>query len=450
VNSETEIDVAVVGGGPAGVAAAAAAVVSGAKRVLLIESSNRLGGSVTGAMHRCLCGLYSAEPRSPENTLNGGVQHAVIAEMQRLDPDAVLTRPMGLTWVLQFPASAYQSALIKICDKPEIERLMNTRLINVRREKTKITAIQIESIQPPSTEEFEEKQSRIPSPFSGVPEGATLPAPSPHALGPSGLPLKGITDSVQFFPELDSPADKQTYWLNVKAAIDCTGSGALLQMLGEEVMLPPDPQRMLGGFSMRLTGLTGDPEMLRLKVPYVLAQAVAAGQLPTEARFTLLHPGPGMGEAICKLAVNPAQFLAGDMRRRAWEIVEYLKDEVDGFASASIAETSAGALPRDGRRLRGRSIVNEADVLAGRQFAGEAVHAWWPIEKWDTTRGPIYAYPPEGVHYDIPASAVQSSVVENLFAAGLCMSATADAAASLRASGICLATGEMAGRLAKS
>jgi hypothetical protein len=43
---------------------------------------------------------------------------------------------------------------------------------------------------------------------------------------------------------------------------------------------------------------------------------------------------------------------------------------------------------------------------------------------------------------------MKSATIQNLLAAGNCLSATAGAAASLRASGICLATGDFAGRLA--
>ena len=383
LKTPSKIDVAVVGGGPAGVAAATAASVSGAGNVLLVESSSRLGGSVTAAMHRCLCGLYSCEPQSPLDTLNAGTQRDVIAGMMQIDSDQVRRKQLGRTWVLEFPAAAYQAALLQACSKPNIHRMMNSRLTAVRRENSRITAIQIDS-----------------------------------------------------------------YWIEIKTAIDCTGSGALMVLAGEDVMLPADPQRMLGGYSIRLTGLTGDPEMLRLQTPYVLAMAVAARALPHEARFTLFHPGPGPGEGICKLAVNPDQFSAAAVPLLFNEIVDHLKNEVPGFAAAEIAETSPHALPRDGRRLKGKNIVTEENVLEGRQLDQNAVHAWWPIERWDLTAGPVYTYPPQGRHYDISNDALQSAVVENLFAAGTCVSATAAAAASLRASGICLATGHAAGQLA--
>jgi anaerobic glycerol-3-phosphate dehydrogenase len=72
------------------------------------------------------------------------------------------------------------------------------------------------------------------------------------------------------------------------------------------------------------------------------------------------------------------------------------------------------------------------------------------MERWDISSGPSYIYPPVGQPYDIPPGALQSEAIENLLAAGTCISATTAAAASTRASGICLATGYAAGRLALS
>jgi len=180
MSSAKSIDIAVIGAGPAASPRQSAGGFH-RRNVLLIESAPRLGGSVTAAMHRALCGLYSQAPQSPLDTLNAGSQREVIAQMLELDPASVLPKPLGRTWVLEFPAAAYEAALLKGCDKPNIQRMMNTRVTNIRRKTTGITAIQIES-----------------------------------------------------------------QWIEIKTVIDCTGSGAVMQMAGEDTMQPPDSQRMLG------------------------------------------------------------------------------------------------------------------------------------------------------------------------------------------------------------
>ena len=94
-------DVAIIGAGPAGIAAASAAAQSGS--VLIVEASDRLGGSVTAAMHRCMCGLYSAAPRDPLDTLNDFAQRDLVRRMLRKEPSQVIPRQFGQAPVLEFP-----------------------------------------------------------------------------------------------------------------------------------------------------------------------------------------------------------------------------------------------------------------------------------------------------------------------------------------------------------
>jgi hypothetical protein len=124
--------------------------------------------------------------------------------------------------------------------------------------------------------------------------------------------------------------------------------------------------------------------------------------------------------------------------------------QLPAFANARVLEKSPAAIPRDGRRLKGKFTLTEDDILHARRHPEPAIHAWWPIERWDISLGPTYAYPPIGKPYDIPPAALQSAELDNLLAGGACLSATPAAAASARASGICLATGDLAGNLAAS
>jgi 2-polyprenyl-6-methoxyphenol hydroxylase-like FAD-dependent oxidoreductase len=382
VNLRPKYDVAVIGAGPAGVAAAAGAAESG-KNILLVDASDRLGGAVTAAMHRSLCGLYAGAPQSPLDTLNGGTQRNIVELMLRNEPQLVQPRRFGKAWVLEFPASAWLAALAHVCSEPNIDLKLNSRVTAIRRESNRITAIQIDD------------------------------------------------------------------WIEIKALIDCTGGGNVLQLAGNDTLLPPDPTGpMLGGYAIRFTNLTGEPEMLRLQTAYALSQATGTGILPPLARFTAFYPGPGDNEGVCKLAVNPEEFSMEQVKQFADAVVEHLRREVPAFRDAKIVEQSPRAQRRDGRRLRGKFIVTEDDVLSARKIGEDAVHAWWPIELWDISQGPTYTYPPPDEYYDIPLDALHSAAVENLFAGGICVSATPAAAASIRAGGICLATGDAAGRLA--
>jgi hypothetical protein len=312
----------------------------------------------------------------------------LVLRMMKKAPGAVMPRQVGKVWVLEFPMAAWESSLVEMCSDAAVDVCMGARVEGIRRQGERIAALQIEGAE----------------------------------------------------------------WVETGAVIDCTGGGGLLQLVGEEAMLPPEKlgERMLGGFSVRLAGICGDLEMLRLQVPYALRMAVEKGALPGAARFTVFYPGSVPGEGICKLAVHPEDFESGAAERIAGEVVAYLVGEIAAFAGATVVEKSPRALARDGRRLRGKFMVTENDVVTARKHGVGATHAWWPMERWDVEQGPSYDYPPAGDFYDIPAEALRSAAVENLFAAGGCVCATAGAAASIRASGICLATGDAAGRLAAS
>ncbi len=428
--------IAVIGAGPAGITAAAAASAGGAK-VVLVESTRRLGGSVTAAMHRSICGLYADTPKDALDTLNDSWQRTVVERMVQHSPDAVRPRQFGKAWVLEFPPAAWEFSLDSILSDGKIERRMATRVAAVRREGDHISSIELEGDHPGQLE-----------------------------------------------PEI---------------LIDCTGGGSVLQLIGEDVMLPADDPaaRMLRGYGVRMAGITGHLELLRLQIPYALAKAVQAGELPAVARFTVFYPGPGEGEGVCKLALpadepssaivdneharepalaeprdassaacgfaaspaNPPRETASGKQQTARTrtgspatfvdaVIAILQRDVSGFATAKVIERSPRILPRDGRRLRGRFVLSEDDVLAARKHGDDAVRAWWPIERWDPAEGPQYAYPPVGDHYDISPDTLRSEKIDNLLAAGNAISATAGAAASSRASGICLATGTMAGKLA--
>jgi hypothetical protein len=402
-------DIAIVGAGAAGVAAAvsarrAADAAGKSASIILLEMSSHFGGSVTAAMHRSMCGLYASAPRDPVDTLNDGVQREVVRRMIQKEPGTVRPKEMGKAWVLEFPTPQWEAVLSELAAGSGADTQLTTMVTEARREENRISALKLVQLAP--------------------------------ARGQGNPPRKWVGVSSQY--------------IETKLVVDCTGGGQLLKLVGEKAYQTPEkPQdRMLAGFAIRLASISGDPELLRLQIPYCLAKAVQENALPTNARFTSFHPGPGADEGVCKLAINLTDSTTADAEALASRVLEHLKTELPAFSAAKIIEESFSILPRDGLRLRGRFTLSEQDVWESRQFGQESVRAWWPIERWDPTEGPTYSYPEVGRPYDIPPEALRSEAVDNLLAAGTCLSATALAAASSRASGICLATGDAAGRLA--
>jgi hypothetical protein len=170
-------------------------------------------------------------------------------------------------------------------------------------------------------------------------------------------------------------------------------------------------------------------------------------------------PSPQPGEVVCKLAldgvadgVTPGRdFLTAaeqEGRRRVFAVTEFLK-RMPGFARAFVSHTAAQVGVRESRRLVGRYELTRDDILSGRRFPDVVARACWPIELWEPRRlGPTYEYLEDGQSYDVPLRSLQARDIDNLFAAGRCLSGTHEALGSARVIGTCLATGEAAGRRA--
>jgi hypothetical protein len=127
--------------------------------------------------------------------------------------------------------------------------------------------------------------------------------------------------------------------------------------------------------------------------------------------------------------------------------VMHFLQNLPGFTAAEIAQTGCLGVRDDGR-IRGRYTLTGDDVRAGRRFPDAVCRCDWPIEYWDGEKGVSLEYLPAGGRYEIPMRSLQLNGVQNLWAAGKCLSADREAHASARVVGACWAMGEAAGAAA--
>ena len=224
--------------------------------------------------------------------------------------------------------------------------------------------------------------------------------------------------------------------LAVDAVVDCSGEAVATRLAGASILKPD--RLPLAGFSVRLRGVDASDELLPLKVAHVLRDAPS----PVYARFASFAPPD-----LLKLAVAPTCAVA-EARRAATTTLEALRAALPAFARAEAAAFSPEPLRREGIRMRGRHVLTKEELLSGKRVADAAARCAWPVEYWDPERGPQLEYFSAGTHGEVPADCLISSDCPNLLAAGRCLSATSGALASLRVAGVCIATGEAAGRLA--
>lgn len=232
------------------------------------------------------------------------------------------------------------------------------------------------------------------------------------------------------------------------AVIDSTGDGVVLKLAEVPRMEPSPTECQLAGFTIRFAGLIGANDLLRVVVPYRLAEGVRRGALPAHCRFTTFMPETEPGEGTCKLGVPAFPTECRDERAHedGTRLHRYLRSSVAAFRDSTIVAATPHVLDREGVRLLGQYVLTEDDVVTGRRFSDGVVRNAWPIEFWHPAAGPRYRYlPPGREYYEIPLRCCRSAVVRNLLCAGRCISATPKALASTRVIGACMALGEAAG-----
>jgi Tfp pilus assembly protein PilE len=123
------------------------------------------------------------------------------------------------------------------------------------------------------------------------------------------------------------------------------------------------------------------------------------------------------------------------------------------WAGVQIAATPEQIGIRDGRRIRGRSIVTRDDLVTGARQDDAVVRATFPVDIHALTAeaNKQKAYDNAGVKvqpYDIPYRAMVARDVDGLLLAGRCISGDFIAHASYRVTGNAVAMGEAAGAAA--
>ena len=403
-----DVDVVVLGGGPAGIAAAAAAARNGVA-VLLVERYGFLGGMGTAAGVTNFCGLHANVHGTIEQVVHG-VADDLLDRMRALgglnDPHLVLGR---------IHAQAYDMSAFK-CAADALLVDAGAGLL-----------------------------------FHALAAGVTRTA-------------GGRLDTVL----LETKSGRLA--VRARQFIDCSGDADLAHWAGVPTGKGDEAGHLLYPTLMFRVGNV-DPtragEAWRT-IPERMAQAEAAGEFRFPRKGAIVRPQKHATEWRANVTqlrnadgsaadgTDVTQLSAGEQegRRQIADYLRFLRERVPGFEEAYVLDIAPQLGIRETRRLVGEYVLTADDILSCRDFTDSIGVNGWPLERhvagdvdwqWPATGSRGYNQLPYRMLLPRRAGA---GGVDNLLVAGRCAAMTHDGQSAARVSGACFVMGQAAGTAA--
>jgi hypothetical protein len=140
------------------------------------------------------------------------------------------------------------------------------------------------------------------------------------------------------------------------------------------------------------------------------------------------------------------------------EVIRFLRKYVPGFERAHITSSPYQIGVRESRHINGRYQMTKDDVLEGRDFEDQVGRGAYPLDIHDPqaeatvlgqqVKGTGVTLWPIKRSFGIPMRSLLPVDLENVTVGGRCVSATHEAAGSVRGQAVCMVTGHAAGTIA--
>lgn len=137
-----------------------------------------------------------------------------------------------------------------------------------------------------------------------------------------------------------------------------------------------------------------------------------------------------------------------EARKQIYELERYLKAFIPGFENARREKVAPFTGIRESRVIVGKYVLTAEDILACRSFGDAIAVASYPVDIHHS-HGDDCTLMWCGDCYDIPYRCLVPAEVGNLLVAGRCSSMNHEAMAATRVMSTCMAVGEAAGRAAR-
>lgn len=399
-----EVDVCVLGGGPAGLAAAVSAVRGGA-RTLLVERYGFLGGMGTAGGVTNFAGLYGRRGGLMQQLVHGVVDEL----LERIDRLGGLNQPQdglqGRIRVRSYDTSAYK------CAADDWLLAAGVRLL-----------------------------------FHALAVGCTMDG--------------GRIDALLVETRSGRRAIRAHQFIDASGDADLAHHAGVPYELGDgagSALFPSTMARIGNVDAERAKAAVGDFKAIDARMAaaagryrFPRAGAILRPQRnPTEWRANVTQLANARGQAVD--ATNAEELSAAEVegRRQIVEYLRFLRAEVPGFEAAELTEIAPQVGIRESRRIVGAYALTGEDVLGGAHFDDVIGLNSWPAEQHVAGRIEWgFARDADNAYNHLPWRMLVPQGVANLLVAGRCASMEHVGQSAARASGGCFVMGQAAGTAA--
>ncbi len=384
-------DIAIIGGGAAGVAAACGAASSGLS-VVVIEREEIIGGLATNAEVGTICGLFKYNDDSEFEYNVGKFAREFSLQLQKQSNSCPNHDGTGLKY-LPFEKNEFETLCRNLLNQHNVTVMSETTLVNVTEQNKRITGIEIES--------------------------------------------KKGSESIR-----------------VNTLVDTSGVSCVSKLLSHELIATHLLQSASQVFSLDNVSYTSEQQLALVLLSALRRGIVQKELVEDDDRIHLVPSSLKQGSVALKitLPIDNATFSEFDIQAEAQlrikRIVDYLRLNVEGLKSITISSFAKTLGVRIADRPIGKMTLSASDVVGCKKFSSLVAKGNWPLEIWSHEKRVEIIPIKENDYYDIPAECLMSEKITNLFFAGRIISASDEAIASARVIGTCLQTGYAAGKLA--
>ncbi len=401
-----EVDVCVVGGGPAGTAAALQAARRGAS-VLLLEQMNCLGGIATAGWHGHICSY--APYKDVSMRIVGGTCWDLVSDL--VDSGYGTYDGYGLDFEVERMKLVLEAAAEQL---PQLRILYYTQFSDVVAENGRITHVI-----------FQNKSGRQAVKARFVVDASG----DADVAARAGVPY-----------EKGRPGDGALQPMTLMFQMGGFEREPFVKFCREEYFR-----------KYNVTVNNGDCE--------VWAEAQRNGDMrPFQSKtmgwwWCATRPdqiGANFTHIPNRDATNAEDLTYATMegRKQAYESIDVFRKYMPGMEKVWMSHTGALIGTRESRRIRGQYRITAEDLLSRRSFGDSIGYGSFFIDIHNCTGiglDPESYYPEPGFRYQIPYRALVPQGIDNLLVAGRCISCDHIALGSLRVMPQCFLEGDAAG-----